>query len=91
MYTPVSVDKDFVPYTKRPVLKRNAGLFVDGAAGRGGSVPRVFPQSSPPWEGDCSKLGPNAPCYIGSCIQGKYLYRTCDSDYNCGDVHEDSC
>jgi len=89
MSAPVSIDKDFVPYTKRPVLIRNAGLFVDGATGRGRSVPRVLPQSV--WEGDCSKLAPNAPCYIGSCIQGKRLYRTCDLDNNCGDVHEVPC
>jgi hypothetical protein len=83
------IDKDFVPYTKRPALKRNAGLFVDGGRGRGRSVPRVLPQSV--WEGDCSKLPPNAYCYIGSCIQGKRLTRMCDADRNCGDVQEEPC
>jgi hypothetical protein len=40
MLAPAPIDSDFVPYTKRRVLKRNAGLFVDGA-GRGRATPRV--------------------------------------------------
>jgi hypothetical protein len=43
MFAPAPIDSDFVPYTKRPVLKRNAGLFVDGV-GRGRGTPRVVPQ-----------------------------------------------
>jgi hypothetical protein len=47
MFVPALMDKDFVPYTKRPVLKRNAGLFVDGAAGRRRGTVRVAPQQIP--------------------------------------------
>jgi hypothetical protein len=43
MFLPAPIDKDFVPYTKRPVLKRNAGLFIYGAA-RGSFGARVVPQ-----------------------------------------------
>lgn len=45
MYTPAPIDKDFVPYSKRPVLRRNAGLFVDGAAKRDSGASRVVPQN----------------------------------------------
>jgi hypothetical protein len=42
------IDKDFVPFTKRPILRRNAGLFVDGSGrGRGGA--RVLAQT-----GECT-------------------------------------
>jgi hypothetical protein len=30
------IDDDFVPYAKRPVLRRNQDLFVDGGRGGGG-------------------------------------------------------
>ena len=30
MLTPAPIDNDVVPYTKRPVFRRNAGLFVGG-------------------------------------------------------------
>ena len=41
MFTPAPIDKNFVPYSKRPVLMNNAGLFVDGAAGKGRGRSRV--------------------------------------------------
>jgi hypothetical protein len=44
MFTPAPIDHSFVPYTKRPKLKRNAGLFVDGRAGKGRGTARVVPQ-----------------------------------------------
>jgi hypothetical protein len=44
MFVPAPIDSDFLPYTKRPVLKRNAGLFVDGTARRGRGA-RVVPQN----------------------------------------------
>jgi hypothetical protein len=37
MFVPAPIDISFVPYTKRRVLKHNAGLFVDGTGGRGGA------------------------------------------------------
>jgi hypothetical protein len=60
MFTPAPIDLNFVPYTKRRVLKRNAGLFVDGAAGAGRSGGRVTPQSaSCAGRSDCS-----GPCHV---------------------------
>jgi hypothetical protein len=53
MFAPAPIDNDFVPYTKRPVLKRNAGLFVDGTAGRGRGTPRVVPQQQIPCVQHC--------------------------------------
>lgn len=47
MFVPAPIDKDFVPYTKRPVLKRNAGLFVDGGKSKRGSGARVALQQAP--------------------------------------------
>ena len=44
MFEPAPIDREFLPYTKRPVLKANVGLFVDGAAGRGRGAARVVPQ-----------------------------------------------
>ena len=44
MFAPALIDRDFVPYTKRPVLRRNAALFVDGSGGRGHGAARVVPQ-----------------------------------------------
>jgi hypothetical protein len=44
MFVPAPIDMAFVPYTKRRVLKHNAGLFVDGTGGTGGSASRVAPQ-----------------------------------------------
>jgi hypothetical protein len=46
MFAPAPIDSGFVPYTKRSVLKRNAGLFVDGTAGRGRGTPRVSLQQA---------------------------------------------
>ena len=54
MFVPAPIDKSFVPYTKRPMLRRNAGLFVDGGAGRGRVVPQVASCARKP---DCT------PCH----------------------------
>lgn len=91
MFIPAPIDRDFVPYTKRPVLKRNAGLFVDGTGGRGRGVSGVVPQSALAWEGDCSKLSPGDYCYIGSCSQGSRQVRRCNADHNCGGLYSESC
>ena len=42
--THAAVDKDYVPYTKRSVLRSNAGLFVS-AIGRGGAGAQVALQA----------------------------------------------
>jgi hypothetical protein len=47
MFVPAPIDDSDVLYTMRPKLKRNAGFFVDGTAGRGRGMPRVVPQQAP--------------------------------------------
>lgn len=67
MFVPAPIDRDFVPYTKRAVLKHNAGLFVDGVAGRGRGTARVVPQQCPT---SCYNLPDGTPCganCTGSC------------------------
>lgn len=44
MFLPARIDNDFVPYTKRRVLRRNAGLFVDAGGPRGRDAARAVPQ-----------------------------------------------
>jgi hypothetical protein len=44
MYVPANRDPDSLPYTKRPVLRRNSALFVDGKGRSAGGAPRVVPQ-----------------------------------------------
>jgi len=67
MFVPVPVDNSFLPYTKRVVRKRNAGLFVD-AGGSGASNGNVVAQSA-----DCFGKEPGTPCgywngqYHGTC------------------------
>ncbi len=72
MFVPTPIDKNFVPYTKRPVLKRNAGLFV-GAGGKGRGASRAILQQSTGLEcggkPDCvTSCGPYAVCVKGSCV-----------------------
>jgi hypothetical protein len=62
------VDDDFVPYAKRPVLRRNQDLFVDGGRGGGGAAPAA---SVSPAAGYCGPGGtcpPNQICWGGYCI-----------------------
>jgi hypothetical protein len=73
MFTPAPIDKDFVPYTKRPVLKRNAGLFVDGGRGRGRGGARVVPQNrecAGQWNGKPCGYYPGMYCCDGECKFG---------------------
>jgi hypothetical protein len=51
MFKPAPIDKNFVPYTKRPRGKYSAGRFVDGGGGKGRSGAHVVPQG----EDDCPK------------------------------------
>lgn len=74
MSTLAPIDRNFVPYTKRPVFRRNAGLFVDGkGGGRGAS--RVVPQGVDINTGmycadkqDGVPCGPDAVCVNGFCV-----------------------
>lgn len=56
MNTPAPIDKSFVPHTKRPVLARNAGLFVDSTSRARGAM-LVAPQSA-----DCAGKPNGTPC-----------------------------
>jgi hypothetical protein len=63
MLAPAPIDSDFVPYTKRRVLRRNAGLFVDGT-GRGRATPRVVLRGCiwPPVQNCDKELGTDGRC-----------------------------
>ena len=72
--TSASVDKDYVPYTKRPVLRRNAGLFVS-VVGRGRTGAQVALQS-----GGCVGRPDGAPCgsYPGmTCCDNECIFGSC--------------
>ena len=72
MFVPAPIDKDFVPYTKRRILRRNAGLFVDAGGSRGGGAPRVVPQSQCAGQPNGTPCGsfPNMFCCDGECKFG---------------------
>jgi hypothetical protein len=72
--TPAAIDKDYVPYTKRPVLRSNAGLFV-AAFGRGGAGAHVVLQA-----GGCVGKPNGTPCgsYPGmTCCDGECIFGSC--------------
>jgi len=72
MLAPTPIDENFTPYTKRPVLRRNASLFIDSSAGRAHGSSRVIPQSA-----SCQGKKRCDPCFTapdGSqlfCINGE--------------------
>jgi hypothetical protein len=53
MLLPVPIDNNFVPYTKRPVLRRNQDLFVDGGRGGGGVAPAASVSPACRIDSDC--------------------------------------
>lgn len=72
MLTPAPIDRDVVPYTKRAVLKYNAGLFVDG--GKRSRRSRIVTASTPT-ENDY-------PCYGRRCTVAPDGWGWCDSKGN---------
>jgi hypothetical protein len=64
MFVPSPIDNSYVPYTKRSVLKLNAGLFVDEASGKRRGGPRVMPQQQ---EANCTTAPPGTICWRGAC------------------------
>jgi hypothetical protein len=64
MFVPAPIDKNFVPYGNRRVLRGNAGLIIDSGGGKGGgsvgAAPRVVPQSCIPGT-PCGPRCPNNP------------------------------
>jgi hypothetical protein len=62
MFVPAPIDRDFVPHTKRPILQRNARLFVSANAGRGRGGARVVLQI-----GNCATDPPGTICWQGAC------------------------
>jgi hypothetical protein len=72
--THAAVDKDYVPYTKRLVLRSNAGLFVS-AIGRGGAGAQVALQA-----GGCVGKSDGTPCgsFPGmTCCDGQCIFGSC--------------
>jgi hypothetical protein len=79
MFVPAPIERNYVPYTKRPVLRRNAGLFVDpSAAGRQGGASRVILQSS-----DCAGQPVGTQCGMVYVSDGQRYRRTCTADGQC--------
>jgi hypothetical protein len=80
MFVPAPIDKKFAPYANRRVLRRNASLVIDGAAGNGRSAfGRIVPQGSPcDNKRKCDPCAENAVCDAdwGSC-QPKALVPGC--------------
>lgn len=74
MFVPRGIDRNFIPYNKRVVSQRNAGLFVDGKAGRRDGGPRVLLQSA-----ECAGKPDGTPC--GPLYNGRRLL-SCQ-DYEC--------
>jgi hypothetical protein len=56
MFRLAPIDSDFVPYSRRPVRKNNAGLFVKGRRRGGGAPPAVALQSSMQCRYPCDSL-----------------------------------
>ena len=50
------IDRDFVPYSQRPVRKNNMGLFVKSGRHGGGAPPAVALQSSVQCRYQCDSL-----------------------------------
>lgn len=76
MFVPAPIDREYVPYTKRRALKRNAGLFVDGSAASSGGA-RVVLQDA-----QCAGKADGTPCgyYPGMICCGE----ECNFPQNCG-------
>jgi hypothetical protein len=77
MFGTSPIDKNFVPYTKRPVLRRNAGLFVrtTGGGGRAARGALVAPQNT-----GCAGKANGTPCgsYPGmACCDGECKFGSC--------------
>jgi hypothetical protein len=77
MFVPDPIDRNYVPYTKRPVLRSNAALFVDSGARRKGSAARAVPQQS----SEC--VVPGTRCGMVYTSGGQRYQRTCGADGQC--------
>jgi hypothetical protein len=73
MFVPAPNDKNFVPYTKRPVLPHNAALFID--AGGGGA--RVVLQSM-----ECAGKPAGTRCGTLRCPDGRPML-ACNGNGGC--------
>jgi hypothetical protein len=62
------IDDDFVPYAKRPVLRRNQDLFVEGDRGGGGVAPAAYVSpASYPYCSHRYQCRPGEHCVEGIC------------------------
>jgi len=68
---PAVIDRDYVPYTKRRVLRGNAGLFVQ-AAGRSRGAALVVPQNGCAGKPNGTPCGhmQGMACCDGECVFG---------------------
>jgi hypothetical protein len=68
---PLPIDDDFVPYAKRPVLRRNQDLFVEGGRGGGGVAPAAYVAPAA-WHHvmtNCNpRCDPGETCVGGMCL-----------------------
>jgi hypothetical protein len=62
---PVPIDKSFVPYAKRRVLRRNQNLFVDGGRAGGVAAPTMAMPAGSHFVRMASNFGPpgSTPCH----------------------------
>jgi len=80
MFRLAPIEKDFVPYSQRPVRKNNARLFVAGGRRGGGAPPAVALQSGVQCRYQCDSLycPPGMVCTGpgGGCVP-RYLAPDC--------------
>ena len=74
MFRLAPIDKDFVPYSRRPVRRNNAGLFVGGRRKAAG-VALQAPITQPP-----------GGCNSGDCCPPRGSGRKCNQYGWCGDL-----
>jgi hypothetical protein len=92
MFVPAPIDRNYIPYTKRPVLPRNQGLFVDATGGGRRGAPFVVPQLVAQHEADCSTLPQGAICKVyPTCINGRRLVLKCNASKGCTDPEYVAC
>jgi hypothetical protein len=78
MFVPAPIDKSFVPYSNRSVLRRNAALIIDaGGGGKGGGTSRVVLQS------ECAGKRFGTDCGAALCPDGQTSMFACDGHGGC--------
>lgn len=74
MRRPAAIDKNFVPHNKRAVLRRHAGLFVDGSSTTLGAPLAVSDET----RNECYGKDDGTPCrWFKGKFHGKCLSWSC--------------